>query len=71
MITPLDESTKKRIGRLLAKTVSQYFQEEEHRREFEEWYFDKYGVKYQWKFGGASIRQQSTENDVAVSDDGS
>lgn len=55
MSTPLEESTKKRIGRLLAKTVSRYLKDEEHRREFEEWYFKKYGVKYQWKFGDVSI----------------
>ena len=47
MITPLDEFTKKQIGRLLAKTVSQYFKEEEHRREFEAWYISTYGAKYQ------------------------
>lgn len=54
MSTPLEESTKKRIGRLLAKTVSRYLKDEEHRREFEEWYFKKYGVKYQRRFGGVS-----------------
>lgn len=54
MSTPLEESTKKRIGRLLAKTVSRYLKDEEHHREFEEWYFKKYGVKYQWRFGGVS-----------------
>jgi len=42
--TPLEESTKKRIDRLLAKTVSRYLKDEEHRREFEEWYFKKYGA---------------------------
>ena len=51
---PLEESTKKRIGRLLAKTVSRYLENEEHRREFEAWYFAKYGTKYQWKVGGVS-----------------
>lgn len=54
MSTPLEESTKNRISRLLAKTVSRYLKDEEHRREFEEWYFKKYGMKYQWKFGGVS-----------------
>ena len=50
----LEESTKKRLGKLLARTVTQYLDNEEHRRDFEEWYFDKYGVKYQWKNGGVS-----------------
>ena len=53
MSTSLEESTKNRIGRLLAKTVFRYLNDEEHRREFEEWYLKKYGMKYQWKFGGA------------------
>lgn len=51
---PLEEFTKKEIGKLLAKTVSRYMNNKEHRREFEKWYFEKYGVKYQWKFGGIS-----------------
>jgi hypothetical protein len=51
---PLEETTKKRIGRLLAKKVSRYLEDLEHRREFEEWYFKKYGTEYQWKMGGVS-----------------
>ena len=47
-----NESTKKRIGRLLAKTVTRYLENEEHRRDFEEWYYKKHGVEYQWKYGG-------------------
>lgn len=53
-VTPIEEYTLIRIGRLLAKTVTTYLKDEEHRREFEEWYFKKYGVKYQWKTGGAN-----------------
>lgn len=55
MSTPLEESTKKRIGRLLAKTVSRYLKDEEHRREFEKWYFDRYGKEYQWRKGGYKV----------------
>lgn len=61
MNTPLEESTKKRAGRLLAKTVSQYLKREEHRREFEEWYFKKYGVKYQWKFGSMTAEREASD----------
>ena len=50
----LEKSTQTRLSRLLARTVSQYLDNEEHRRDFEEWYFNKYGVKYQWKNGGVS-----------------
>lgn len=58
--SPLEESTKKRIGRLLAQTVSRYLENIEHRREFEEWYFQKYGVKYQWKIGGVQHNKRSS-----------
>lgn len=37
------------MSRLLVKTVSRYLQDKEHRREFEEWYFQTYGKKYEWK----------------------
>ena len=40
----------KQIGRLLAHTVSRYLEDKEHRREFEKWYFEKYGTEYQWKY---------------------
>lgn len=56
--------TEKRIGRLLAKTVSRYLKDEEHRREFEEWYFKKYGVEYQWKFGKITGFEDTTEKNL-------
>jgi hypothetical protein len=49
---PFDTTTKKRIGRLLSKTVTEYLADEKHRREFESWYLEQYGVEYQWKNGG-------------------
>ena len=64
MSTLLEESAKKRIGRLLAKTVSRYFKEEENRREFEKWYFEKYGVNYQWKSGGVDRRDDYSQKTV-------
>ena len=45
----LDGFVRKMVGILLSKTVSQYLKDVEHRHEFEEWYFQKYGTKYQWK----------------------
>lgn len=48
---PFDPSTKKRIGRLLSKTVHQYLSDKTHRRDFERWYRERYGVEYQWKNG--------------------
>ena len=54
-VTPIEETTKNRIGKLLSKHVSQYLQDEKHRQEFEEWYYKKYGIKYQWKIGSAVL----------------
>lgn len=48
----IEESTKKRLGRVLAKTVTQYLNDESHRQDFEQWYLKKYGVQYCWKKRG-------------------
>ena len=45
-----DSGTKFRLGRLLAKTVSKFFETEANRAEFEKWYLDTYGKKYVWKY---------------------
>ncbi len=45
----LDGTTKHLLCKLLVEKVSQYLQDEEHRKEFEKWYFQKYGKKYKWK----------------------
>lgn len=34
---------------ILMKKVEAYFQDEEHRRQFEEWYKKKYGKDYEWR----------------------
>lgn len=34
---------------ILMKKVEEYFQDEEHKRQFEEWYRQKYGKDYEWK----------------------
>lgn len=34
---------------ILAKKVEDYFRDEEHRRQFEEWYKKKYGKDYEWR----------------------
>ena len=43
--------TRNSLGRILARTVSQYFEDTEHRREFEAWYEKTYGKQYVWKKG--------------------
>lgn len=45
-----EEFTMRQIGKLLARTVSEYLKDEEHRREFEKWYLEKYGAPYQFKY---------------------
>lgn len=34
---------------LLAERVKAYFQDPEHRKEFEDWYKQKYGKDYEWR----------------------
>lgn len=33
----------------VAGKVREYFSDEQHRREFETWYEERYGKKYEWK----------------------
>ena len=47
MLTALLE--EKPFCTILAKKVEAYFQDEEHRRQFEEWYKKKYGKDYEWR----------------------
>ena len=37
------------LGRILAQTVTEYLKDAQHRREFEEWYRQKYGKDYEWR----------------------
>lgn len=48
----MDELAQKKLKsfcRDLARRVQRYYADEEHRKEFEEWYFKKYGKQYVWK----------------------
>ena len=38
------------LGSALADIVREYYQNPEHRRQFEKWYLEKYGQKYTWKY---------------------
>lgn len=44
----IKEKYKKSLSRELCKTILNYFEDDDHRKEFEDWYFDKYGVEYEW-----------------------
>lgn len=37
------------LGRLVCRAARAYFENEEHRRAFEEWYLQNYGKPYVWK----------------------
>ncbi len=52
------------LSKYLAQTVTKYFDVEEHRREFEEWYFRTYNKQYIWK-------RRGTRNPPQDSADGS
>lgn len=37
------------LGRIVCNAVKTYFENENHRRAFEEWYLKHYGKPYVWK----------------------
>lgn len=37
------------LGMTLSDLVRAYFDDENHRREFEAWYLEQYGKPYEWK----------------------
>lgn len=39
----------KAFASLLARSVREFFQDEQHRKEFEEWHLKKYGKSYVWE----------------------
>lgn len=48
----MESAATKRMNsfcRELLKKVLDYLQDEEHRKEFEKWYLQKYGKPYEWK----------------------
>lgn len=47
MLTVLLE--EKPFCTILAKKVEDYFRDETHRKQFEEWYKQKYGKEYEWR----------------------
>ena len=49
-INPFTSPKRNNVARILARTVKEYLKEPAHRKEFEEWYRDKYGKEYVWKF---------------------
>lgn len=46
--TPEVRGQAKAFSSLLARSVREYFKDEENRRKFESWYEQKYGKPYEW-----------------------
>lgn len=46
---PEVEGQAKAFASLLARSVREFFQDEQHRKEFEEWYMKKNGKPYAWE----------------------
>lgn len=46
---PEKKAQAEALSLLLAQIVREYFKDEQHRAEFEEWYFKRTGQKYEWK----------------------
>lgn len=46
---PEVEGQAKAFASLLARSVREFFQDEQHRKEFEERYLNKYGKPYVWE----------------------
>ena len=46
---PEVEGQAKAFASLLARSVCDVFRDEQHRKEFEEWYLNKYGKPYVWE----------------------
>ena len=47
--TPEVRGQAKAVSSLLARSVREYFKDENHRKEFELWYERRYGKPYEWK----------------------
>lgn len=45
----MEDLTMRNLLKETMKAVRRYLDDPEHRREFERWYFVRYGEKYVWK----------------------
>ena len=48
-ISQLPTAELSALTNLLTSKVKEYFNSPDHRKEFEEWYYRKYGKEYVWK----------------------
>lgn len=49
VFVPEKQVQARAVSLLLAQKVRDYFKDEAHRREFEEWHMAQYGTPYEWK----------------------
>lgn len=49
VFVPEKQTQARAVSLLLAQRVREFFMDEQHRREFETWYEERYGKKYEWK----------------------
>jgi hypothetical protein len=49
VLVPEKHAQARALSLLLAQKVRTYFKDEQHRRDFEDWYEQRYGKKYKWK----------------------
>lgn len=45
----MQEEKLNRLARILYRAVSRYYEDPEHRKEFEAWHLREYGTPYHWK----------------------
>lgn len=45
----LSKENENEISKLICRLAKNYFENEDNRRAFEKWYFEKYGQVYEWK----------------------
>ncbi len=45
----IEAATKQQLARLVLKHCRNYLKDPTHQKEFEEWYFKKYGCKWEGK----------------------
>ena len=56
VFVPEVEGQAKAFASLLVRSVREFFRDEQHRREFEDWYMKKHGKPYLWFLRSNAIR---------------
>lgn len=54
----IDHKRMDSFCRELVRRVRRYYNDKEHRREFEEWYLQNYGKPYEWMKVGTKDKEE-------------